>query len=158
MSLDLVGGAGGAWLLAALALGMAELLVPGVFLVFLALAAAATGIATVVLPDLPVAAQLGSFAAWSVVAVLVGRRWYVDYPVAGGDALLNDRASRLIGERVVVEVAIMGGRGRVIVGDGTWPAIGPDLPAGASARIVAVKGGVVEIEELALVRPSEPTT
>ncbi len=146
MNLDTIGGAGGAWLLAALLLGIAELLVPGVFLIFLAIAAAATGLASFALPDLPLAAQLGSFAAWSVVAVLVGRRWYADYPVEGGDAKLNDRASRLIGERVTVAVAIEGGRGRVVVGDGTWPAAGPDLPVGASAWIVAVKGGVVEVE------------
>ncbi|SFP37426.1 NfeD family protein [Sphingomonas rubra] len=150
MSLDAIGGAGGGWLLAALLLGIAELLVPGVFLIFLAIAAAVTGLASFALPELPLTAQLASFAAWSVVAVLVGRRWYADYPVEGGDAHLNDRASRLIGERVTVAVAIEHGRGRVVVGDGTWPATGPDLPVGASARIVAVKDGVVEVEAITL--------
>lgn len=153
MSLDGIGGAGAAWLLVALLLGIAELLVPGVFLVFLAIAAAATGLASFALPDLPLAAQLASFAAWSIVAVLVGRRWYVDYPVEGGDARLNDRASRLIGDVVTVDVAIADGRGRVRIGDGSWPATGPDLAAGAPARIVAVKGGVVEIVPLGHDRP-----
>lgn len=148
MTLDAIGGAGGAWLLAALALGIAELAVPGVFLVFLAIAAGITGVATLALPDLPLAAQLAAFAAWSIVAVLVGRRWYTDYPVAGGDALLNDRAAQLIGQPVTVSVAVLGGRGRVLVGDGAWPATGPDLPVGAAARIVGVRGGVVEIMPL----------
>ena len=113
----------GWWLLAALALGIAELLVPGVFLVFLAIAAAITGAALLAL-DLPLAAQLASFGVWSVVAVLIGRRWYTDYPVPA-DAHLNDRASRLIGQIVEVETPLLDGQGRVRVGDGSWPARGP---------------------------------
>lgn len=147
MTIDAVGGAAGIWLIAALVLGILELVVPGVFLVFLAIAAAITGVATLALADLPVAGQLASFAVWSVVAVLVGRRWYRDFPVAG-DARLNDRAARLIGETVVVEAAIDGGCGRVRVGDGSWPARGPDMAVGARAEIVAVAGGVLVVEPL----------
>ncbi len=145
--MDMIG-ASGAWLIAALLLGIAELAVPGVFLVFLAIAAAVTGAAVFALPDLPVAAQLGSFAVWSVVTVLIGRRWYVDYPVEGGDPMLNDRAARMIGEIVTVEAAIVDGHGRVVVGDGGWPARGPDAPAGARVRVVAVEGGTVVVEAL----------
>lgn len=143
-------GAGGLWLLAALALGIAELAAPGIFLVFLALAAAITGIATLVLPDLPLAAQLASFAVWSAATVVIGRRWYRDYPVATSDALLNDRSARLIGETVTVV-----GPGRVRVGDGEWFARGPDLPVGtdlpvgSAARVVGVSGLTLIIEPLA---------
>lgn len=147
MNLDIIGGAGGAWLAAALVLGIAELAVPGVFLVFLAAAAAITGLATLALPALPVAAQLASFAAWSVVAVLIGRRWYRDYPVAS-DHHLNDRAAAMIGHVAELEAAIVGGEGRVRIGDGGWPARGPALPAGAQVRVVGVEGGVVLVEPL----------
>ncbi len=146
MTLDAVGGAAGAWGIAALTLGIAELLVPGVFLVFLALAAAVTAAAVLALGDLPVEAQLGSFAAWSVVTVLVGRRWYRDYPVAGDGARLNDPAARLVGATVTVERAIANGEGRVRVGDGTWPARGPDAAAGETMRVVAVDAGVLVVE------------
>lgn len=139
-------GDAGWWLIAALLLGIAELAVPGVFLVFLALAAAITGAALLAL-DLPIAAQLASFGMWSVVAVLIGRRWYTDYPVAS-DAHLNDRTARMVGEVVEVETALVDGRGRVRVGDGAWPASGPDAPAGTRVRIVAVEGGVVVVEAL----------
>lgn len=145
MSLDTIGGAGGAWLIAALVLGILELVVPGVFLVFLAVAAAVTGAAVLALPALPPAAQLAAFAVWSIVTVMIGKRWYRDYPVAG-DARLNDRVARLIGETVTVETAIEHGRGRVKVGDGSWPARGPEMPAGASARIASVDGGVLVVE------------
>ena len=137
-----------AWLIVAVLLGIAELSVPGVFLVFLAIAAAVTGIAVFALPALPLAAQLGSFAAWSVVTVLIGKRWYRDYPVEGGDPMLNDRAARLVGEVVTVETAIVDGHGRVLVGDGGWPAQGPDAEVGALVRITAVVAGHVVVEPL----------
>jgi len=147
VTLDGFGGTAAAWLVAALALGIAELLIPGVFLVFLALAAAITGVAVFVLPDLPLAAQLASFAAWSAAAVLIGRRWYQDYPVAS-DPLLNDRTARMIGRTAQLETGIVGGEGRVRVDDGSWPARGPALPAGERVRIAAVEGGVVVVEPL----------
>ncbi|MGK6324091.1 NfeD family protein [Sphingomonas sp. DT-51] len=147
MSWDWLGEPGAAWVAAALLLGIAELAVPGVFLVFLALAAAVTAAISYAITPLPLAAQLVSFALWSAVAVTVGRRWYRDYPVPGGDARLNDRAARLVGEVSRLESAIVDGRGRVAVGDGSWPARGPDLPAGARVRIVAVRDGVVCVEE-----------
>ena len=136
---------GAAWLIAALVLGLAELAIPGVFLVFLAIAAAVTGV-TALAVDLAPAAQLASFAVWSAVAVLVGRRWYRDYPQATSDPLLNDRAARMVGQPVTVSRAIAGGHGRVRVGDGEWPARGPDLALGATARIVGVADGVVLVE------------
>ena len=148
MNLDSVGGAAGAWLIAALVLGIAELAAPGVFLVFLAIAAAMTGVAVLVLADLPLAAQLASFAAWSAATVMIGRRWYSDYPVAAADPLLNDRAARMIGQVARVEVVTTDGEGRVRVGDGSWPARGADLVVGADVRIVAVSDGVVVVEPM----------
>ena len=53
--------------------------------------------------------------------------------------------------------AIVGGRGRVRVGDGEWPASGPDAAAGAKMRIVAVEGGVVRVEALADLASGERT-
>ena len=140
--------AGAWWLVAAAVLGVAELASPGLFLVFLAIAAATVGVATLVLPDLTLLSQLIAFAAWSVIAVMIGRRWYVDYPVATDDPLLNDRAARLIGTTVVVSDAIADGRGRITVGDGEWPATGVDQPAGTRARIVAFTNGLPVVEPL----------
>lgn len=144
--LDDIGGMATGWLIAALALGIAELLVPGVFLIFLAVAAAITAALLVAVPGVALPVQLLSFAVWSAVAVAVGRRWYRDFPVTGGDARLNDRTARMIGSVARLETAIEHGRGRVTIDDGSWPARGPELPAGSAVRIVAVDGGVVVVE------------
>ncbi len=138
-------GAAGAWLIAALVLGIAELAAPGIFFVFLAIAAAVTGTALLALPELPIAVQLASFAVWSTVTVLIGRRWYRDYPVAGADPMLNDRSARMVGQIVIVETAIVDGRGRVLVGDGSWPARGDDAAAGTRVRITRVADGAADV-------------
>ena len=140
--------AGTAWLVAALVLGISELVAPGVFLVFLAIAAAITGIATFALPDLPLAAQVLSFAVWSGIAVWIGRRWYADYPVATDDPLLNDRAARMVGERVTVTQPIDADAGRVRLGDSEWPARGPVSAIGTAMRVAAVEHGVVVVEPI----------
>ena len=146
MTLDTIGGAGGAWLIAALLLGIAELVIPGVFAVFLAIAAAVVGVAVLVLPGLPVAAQIVAFALWSIVTVLIGKRWYVDFPVPSSDPQLNDRVARLIGTTAVVQVAIGPEGGRVVVGDGSWPARGVVAEAGVRVRIVAIRDGIAIVE------------
>jgi len=134
------------WLIAAVVLGAAELVVPGAFLVFLAAAAAVTGGFLLLFPELPIPAQLLSFAAWSAIAVLIGRRWYHDNPPESSDPLLNDRVARLLGETVTVAQAIHGGTGRVRVGDGEWPACGADAPIGARVRVVGTRGGALVVE------------
>jgi membrane protein implicated in regulation of membrane protease activity len=146
VTLDTIGGAAGAWLIAALLLGIAELVIPGVFAVFIAIAAAVVGVAVLVLPGLPVAAQIAAFALWSIVTVLIGKRWYVDFPVPSSDPQLNDRVARLIGTTAMVQVAIGPDGGRVTVGDGSWPARGVVAEAGARVRIVAIRDGIAIVE------------
>lgn len=143
--MDWLAHAGLAWLIAAVVLAGAELLVPGVFLVFLAIAAAIVGAVTLLVPALPLAGQLAAFAAWSVVTVLIGRRWYRDYAPEAADPLLNDRIARLIGDTAVVSQPIAHGVGRVRVGDGEWIARGPDAPAGTRVRITGGHGATLTV-------------
>ncbi|OYY69375.1 NfeD family protein [Sphingomonas sp. 28-63-12] len=138
--------AGLLWLAIAILLGGAELLVPGVFLVFLAIAAAITGVAVFALPVLPPLGQLACFAVWSTIAILIGRRWYFDFPVASSDPLLNDRAARLIGDIVTVVEPITEGEGRVKVGDGVWTATGADAPEGARLQVTGIHNGKLIVE------------
>lgn len=134
------------WLIGDVLLATAELLIPGVYLVFFALAAAITGAIALLFPELSLGGQLIGFAAWSLATVLIGKRWYRDFPVETSDPLLNDRVARLIGDTVTVVQAIEGGEGRVRVGDGEWIAHGPDQPAGARVRITGATGGSLTVE------------
>jgi membrane protein implicated in regulation of membrane protease activity len=110
-----------------------------VFLIWLAAAAAITGIAVAILP-IGFPFQLILFALAAVASVLAGRRYYERNPLNSADPLLNDRTARLIGQTVTVVAAIEGGEGRVRVGDGVWTARGPDAEVGAHMRVVGAQG------------------
>lgn len=133
-----------AWLSIGIVLCIAEMIVPGVFLLWLGIAALLTGLAVFILP-IPLAAQLLLFAVLSVATVYAGRRWSGSREIPSDDPLLNDRLARLVGEPVVVEEAIVGGRGRVRVGDGVWPATGADAAAGTRLTVTGAANGVLTV-------------
>lgn len=143
---DLVATPGLAWLILAALLAITELLVPGIFLVFIAAGAAVTGVVSLIVPGFGLVFEVFLFAAASAGAVAIGRRWYRQSPVPSQDPLLNDRTARLIGQVVTVVEPITAGRGRVKVGDGEWPANGPDTPAGAHVRIIGARSGSLDVE------------
>jgi membrane protein implicated in regulation of membrane protease activity len=135
------------WLMAAILLGIAELIVPGVFLIWLAAAAAATGLLTLAFGiDLPF--QFAVFALLAIASVYSGRRWYLANPMPSADPMLNDRAARLVGRTVVVVAAIENGEGRVKVGDSVWSCRGPDAPVGARVRITGADGSCLKVESV----------
>jgi membrane protein implicated in regulation of membrane protease activity len=133
------------WLIAAAVLGIAEMIIPGVFLIWLAAAAAITGIVTLVF-GVELGLQLGLFAVLALAATALGRRWYRNNPVESEDPLLNDRAARLVGQTVVVVGAIENGRGRVSVGDTVWQARGDDAEIGARVKVVGAEGSCLKVE------------
>ena len=135
------------WLSLAALLALAEIFMPGVFLIWLAAAAAVTGIVSA-FSDLTLAGQLTLFGISTIASVLIGRQWYLSNVVKSADPLVNDRAARLIGTTVTVVQPVNAISGRVKVGDSEWPARGPDLPVGAIARIADVANGVLMIETI----------
>lgn len=142
----LIASPGLAWLILAALLALTELMVPGIFLVFVAAGAALTGLVTLFLPHFPLLLQVAVFAAGSSAAVALGRRWYLRHPAPNADPLLNDRVARLIGQVVTVAEPIQAGCGKVRVGDGEWLARGPDAPAGARVRITGAEGNSLTVE------------
>lgn len=134
------------WLILAGALALIELVLPGIFLVFVAAGAMVTGLVALLFPGLTALVQALIFIVTTSVAVSLGRKWYARHEQPGPDPMLNDRAARLIGQIVIVSESIAHGRGRVRVGDGEWLASGPDVAAGAEVRITGSSGAILIIE------------
>lgn len=143
------------WLIVAAALGIAELIVPGVFLIWVAAAAAGTGLLTLMF-GVGLAFQFALFALLSIGSVYAGRRWYAAHPVETSDPLLNNRAARLIGRTVTVASAIEHGEGRVKVGDSVWNCRGPDCAEGTRVRIAGAQGTCLVVEPLELSVEARP--
>jgi len=137
---------GALWLAVALVLLIGEMVLPGFFLIFVGVGAAATGVIVLIVPGVPILLQAVVFAASTAATVAVGWRWYRGSDRTSTHPLLNDRAARLIGKRVEVCDAIVDGEGRVTVGDGAWNATGPDARVGATVKIVGANGSVLQVE------------
>jgi membrane protein implicated in regulation of membrane protease activity len=133
-----------AWLILAALFAIAELVTPGMFLIWLALAAAATGLVTLV-TGVAFPAQILLFALFSLGSVLSARKWFASNSVESSDPLLNDRSARLVGRTVTVVAAIENGEGQVRVGDGVWPCRGPDAPVGTRVRVVGADGTCLKV-------------
>ena len=136
-----------AWLILAGVLGIAEIVMPGIFLIWIGLAALVTGLLTLLL-GIAEPLQFALFAMLAIAAVFAGRRWFALNPIESSDPLLNDRAARLVGETVTVVEAIEGGEGRVRVGDGVWPAKGADASLGTRLRVTGIDRGLLKVEPL----------
>ena len=135
------------WLALGLVLAGAEIAVPGVFLIWLALAALLTGLVSWAFP-LGGAGQVVLFAVLAALSVFAGQRWIGPNRVRPADPLMNDRGGRLVGEVLQVTEAITNGRGRVRQGDGEWLVRGPDMPVGGLVRVRGHDGAVLIVEAL----------
>jgi membrane protein implicated in regulation of membrane protease activity len=136
-----------AWIILGIALIGLELLAPGVFFIWLGLAAIATGLLDAVLGLSWQAASL-IFAALSVAAVLVGRS--LMRPSLQHDTQadrLNQRGQSLVGQVFTLEAPIKDGEGRIRVGDSSWRVTGADRFAGAKVRVVRVDGATLVVDD-----------
>ena len=133
------------WAIGGLLLLIAEMIAPGFFLIFLGVAAIATGLFTLLF-DLSLAPQLVLFMIYTALALMIGRRWYAE-PANNDQALrLNDPSERMVGKSVLVVDPVDEHGGRVRVGDGEWNARGGPAPAGTRVRVVAVDGNCLLVE------------
>ena len=135
------------WLGLGLVLAIAEIVIPGVFLIWLAGAALVTGMVTWMVPlGLPIEVVL--FAVLAVVSVFIGRNYLRENPIIAVDPKMNDRGAQAIGETVMVTQGIEAGSGRVKLADSEWLARGPDADTGTRMRVTGHDGAVLLVEHL----------
>jgi membrane protein implicated in regulation of membrane protease activity len=128
------------WMVLGFVLLALEILVPGVFLLWI-------GIAALVVGAVSLALWKGSFWVWeiqvvvflalSIIAALVGRRIMAGREGDSDQPLLNRRSEQLIGRTATLSEPIREGFGRIQLGDTLWRVRGPDLPAGARVKVIA---------------------
>ena len=143
------------WIMIGLILATLEMLVPGVYLIWLAIAAIITGLLTFGL-GVGFPMQVILFVSLSLIAAYSAKRFLRDQPIESSDPLLNQRGSQLIGQTAIVTQAFAGGTGRVKHGDSEWLARGPDLEEGTRVRITGSEGTQLVVEALNLIEAPEP--
>lgn len=133
------------WFVAALALFLLEVAIPGVHFVWFGAAATCVGALALAI-DIPWQFQAVLFALISIASVYVLRRYAIAIGGTSDQPNLNVRGAQYVGRVVVVAEAISGGRGRVHVGDTLWSAEGPDAAAGTRVKVTGVNGTVLVVE------------
>lgn len=135
------------WIIGAILIGL-EILLPGVYLLWLGLAAFLTGGVVLFLSDASFLFQATVFAVFSIATSLVGRWLYRHFMKKVEDNHLNQRGSELVERRAVLEQPIQAGRGRLSLGGTTWIIEGEDCPTGETVRVVACQGNILKVERV----------
>jgi membrane protein implicated in regulation of membrane protease activity len=143
------------WLTLGLVLAGVEMLIPGVYMIWLAAAAIITGVLTAAF-DLSLPMQVIDFVFLSLIIAFSARRFLRDKPIESQDPLMNRRGARLIGETAMVVQAIEHGSGRVKLGDSEWIAHGPNVAAGERVRVSGSDGAILLVEPLRLLPDEGP--
>jgi len=132
------------WLIIGVVLMAIETFAPGVFMLWLGLAALIVG-----LLSFGIAwswqAQIIAFAALSIAMVPLWRYYSGRNAKPTDKPFLNKRAEGLIGRVFTLDKPIVDGVGTVKIDDTVWRVSGPDAPAGSRVKIVSADGASLTV-------------
>lgn len=136
------------WMALGLVLLIMEVLLPGIFLLWIGIAAIVTGALSLVLWDMAFwgwQVQVLVFLALSLLAAFIGKKIMSGREHETDEPLLNRRADQLVGRLATLHEPILDGTGRVRIDDTVWRVSGDDMAAGAKVRITGVSNGILEV-------------
>ena len=137
-----------AWWVVAVALLVLELLVPGTFFLWPAIAAAGMGVFTLFMPMVNIEYQLMIFSLASIVSVFASRYYIGKHPPTTDQPFLNQRGAEYVGRTLTLTEAIVNGRGRTDIDGSSWIVEGPDCPLHVQVKVIGVNGIHLKIEPL----------
>jgi len=136
------------WMVLGFALLALEILVPGVFLLWIGIAALIIGALSLAIWDAGFwvwEAQVVAFLALALVTAFTGKRLMGGRGDESDQPLLNRRAEQLVGRIATLSEPIRDGRGRLQLDDTVWRITGPDLAVGARVRVSKVASTELEL-------------
>lgn len=137
------------WLYIGAFLMFAEILSPGFVIFFFGLGAATVALCKWLVPTLPLSAQVALFSVFSIVYLLVLRR-FMKKLFMGDTAQTQAIESEYVGRLgKVVQTIRPGVPGRILLGDAEWSAeAAVELPVDAEVKIVAQKNLTFTVEPI----------
>ncbi|MER8643020.1 NfeD family protein [Mesorhizobium sp. M1252] len=128
------------WMVLGFVLLVMEVIAPGIFMLWIGIAALVIGVISLLIWDASFWAwevQVLAFLALSLVSALAGKKLAGGRNTPSDQPLLNRRGAQLVGRMATLAEPIKDGRGRIKLGDTLWRVSGPDLPAGTQVRVVS---------------------
>lgn len=132
------------WLILGLVLIGVEVLAPGVFMLWLGLAALLVGLLSFVI-DMHWQMQVLLFAVFAAIAVPIWRNLARRGNGETSNPFLNRRNDALVGRVFTLEKPIQDGSGTVRIDDTIWRVNGPDAPAGSRIRVIKADGATLTV-------------
>lgn len=132
------------WLIAGVVLMLLETLAPGVFMLWLGIAAMIVGAVSFFITA-SWQNQLLAFAVLSIAMVPLWRRFGRPSTTATDKPFLNRRTQGFIGRVLTLENPIVDGVGTVKIDDTVWRVEGPEAPAGSRVRIEQADGSRLRV-------------
>lgn len=136
------------WLVAALVLGIIEVLTVDLIFLMFAIAAVATALAAGL--GMPLVGQVVVFALASLVLMFLVRPWAKAH-LARSTPDIRTNAQSLVGREAVALTRLTGQDGRVRLDGDTWSARTVDraeVPAGTHVRVVSIDGATAVVGPL----------
>lgn len=139
------------WIVLGFVLLGAEIMAPGVFLIWIGLAALVVGFISLVIWGPGAAlwtwqAQVLVFLAMSGLSVFIGKRLIGSADADSDEPLLNRRYEQLVGRSATLAEPIVNGYGRIRIGDTLWRVRGDDVDAGTKVKVVRVEDNELVVE------------
>jgi inner membrane protein len=136
------------WIIVGVMLMGLEIVIPGVFLIWIGMGAVVAGLALTLAPDLPLPWQILVFAVSMIASLSLG--FFVQRRSGTTDRAqhLNRELDSMVGERYVAVTDFRLGRGRIRVGDTTYGALGAeDIREGMPVEVVRIENGEVVVRK-----------
>jgi hypothetical protein len=133
------------WFILGALLLLIEVMAPGMFMLWLGLAAIVVGIISLVVVW-AWQAQLIAFAVLAIAAVPAWRRFARRVEAPADSPFLNRRTEGYVGRVFTLDKPIVNGVGAVRINDTVWRVQGPDCPAGSRVRVARADGANLVVE------------
>ncbi|MDX8438634.1 NfeD family protein [Mesorhizobium australafricanum] len=136
------------WMVLGFALLVMEIVAPGVFMLWIGIAALIVGAVSLAIWDAAFwswQVQVLVFLVLSLVSAFVGKKLMAGRHGDADQPLLNRRGAQMVGKLATLAEPIKNGRGRIKLGDTLWRVSGPDLPAGTQVRVISAADTDLEL-------------
>lgn len=134
------------WWILGLIFMVFEILLPGIFFLWLGVSAGVIGGVLLFTPTISWQTQFLLFGILSIASTIIWHALWHNKQIHSDQPVLNRRGQQCVGRIVTLQEPVIDGWGKVKIDGLSWKARGEDLPSGTKIKVVGVDGATLMIE------------